>query len=190
MNRFSRHLCMAALVADCCPAVRAQDYTYQPAELSGPIPDSAYATNGGACASCSDCGNCCNGCCGCGCFGINWPCGCKLSDLGEAWKLHKPCCEDSQWSTTGWLEQSFTWNPYSPADRFTGPVTWTDRSNDYQMNEFWYGFGRVTKTEGCGWDWGMRVDAFYGTNYRWDTSAGFETKWGTNGTFYGIAVPN
>src|SRR5438094_964216 len=45
-------------------------------------------------------------------------------------------------------------------------------------------------TDGCGWDWGMRADAFYGTNYRWDTSAGFETKWGTNGTFYGIAVPN
>jgi len=69
-------------------------------------------------------------------------------------------------------------------------VTWTDRSNDYQMQELWYGFGRVTKTDGCGWDWGMRADAFYGTNYRWDTSAGFETKWGTNGTFYGIAVPN
>src|SRR6266404_3039859 len=32
-----------------------------------------------------------------------WPCGCALSDLGEAWKLCKPHCEDSQWSTTGWI---------------------------------------------------------------------------------------
>jgi hypothetical protein len=197
MKRFSRHLWMAALVAALCPASsQAQSYAYYPAEMAGApgvVPASAMAANSGREAAgpvCASCSECCTGCCGCGCFGINWPCGCLLSDLGEASKLCKPCCEDSQWSTTGWLEQSFTWNPYSPADRFNGPVTWTDRSNDYQMNEFWYGFGRVTKTEGCGTDWGMRVDAFYGTNYRWDTSAGFETKWGTNGTFYGLAVPN
>jgi len=119
-----------------------------------------------------------------------WPCGCQLAGMGDARKLCKPHREDSQWSTTGWIDQSFVWNPYSPGDRFNGPVTWTDRSNDYQMQELWYGFGRVTKTDGCGWDWGMRADAFYGTNYRWDTSAGFETNWGSNGTFYGIAVPN
>jgi hypothetical protein len=143
----------------------------------------------GGCPSCGGCG--CGDCCG-GLFGgcgFCWPCGCKLADLGEACKLWKPCCEDSQWSANGWLAQSFTWNPYSPNDRFNGPVTWTDRSNDYQMNELWFGFGRVTKTEGSGFDWGMRVDAFYGTNYRWDTSAGFETHWG-NGDFYGLAVPN
>jgi len=118
-----------------------------------------------------------------------WPCGCQLSDLGEAHKLWQPCCPDSQWSMNGWLAQSYTWNPYNPADRFNGPVTWTDRSNEYQMNELWLGGGRVTKTDGCGWDWGGRVDAFYGTNYRWDTSAGFETHSG-NGQFYGYAVPN
>jgi Putative beta-barrel porin-2, OmpL-like. bbp2 len=198
MKRFSRHLWMAALVAAICPAAAsAQTYAYQPMETAGGvIPASAMAATTGnqgcgpVCASCSDCGDCCNGCCGCGCFGLNWPCGCKLSDLGEAWKLHKPCCEESQWSTTGWLDQNFNWNFYSPRDRFNGPVTWTDRSNDWQMQELWYGFGRVTKTEGCGTDWGMRVDAFYGTNYRWDTSAGFETHWGSNGSFYGIAVPN
>ena len=33
--------------------------------------------------------------------------------------------------------------PVQPGDRFNGPVTWTDRANEYQMNEFWYGFGRV-----------------------------------------------
>src|SRR5205807_3376695 len=131
----------------------------------------------------------CNTCCdSCGC-GINWPCGCLLSDLGEACKLWKPCCPDSQWSMNGWLDQSFVWNPYSPQDHFNGPVTWTDRSNEYQMNELWLGGGRTTKTDGCGWDFGGRVDAFYGTNYRWDTSAGFETHWG-NGAFYGAAVPN
>ena len=125
MKRFSRHLWMAAALAAFCPAVaRAQSYAYQPAEPGGAaVADSGFATTGGessgpVCASCSDCSN---GCCGCGCFGINWPCGCLLSDLGEAWKLCKPCCEDSQFAMGGWLAQSYTWNPYRPADRFNGP---------------------------------------------------------------------
>src|SRR5207248_4834865 len=166
------------------------------AEGAGPgaFPASALMDIGGCegkgvCDSCggNGCGDCFGGLFG-GC-GFCWPCGCKLADLGEACKLWKPCCEDSQWSANGWLAQSYVWNPYQPNDKFNGPVTWTDRANDYQMNELWYGFGRVTKTEGCGFDWGMRVDAFYGTNYRWDTSAGFESHWG-NGQFYGLVVPN
>ena len=74
--------------------------------------------------------------------------GCQLSDLGEAHKLWTPCCPDSQWSMNGWLAQSYTWNPYRPVDKFNGPVTWTDRANEYQMNELWLGGGRVTKTDG------------------------------------------
>ncbi|MEM1069692.1 MAG: hypothetical protein AAGI63_12400, partial [Planctomycetota bacterium] len=29
----------------------------------------------------------------------------------------------------GWLEQGFSWNPDSPADRFNGPVNQNDRAN-------------------------------------------------------------
>jgi hypothetical protein len=111
-----------------------------------------------------------------------------LADLGEPWKLWEPCCEDSPWSAGGWLAQSYTWNPYNPADRFNGPATWTDRANEYQLNELYGYVARTANTEGCGFDWGMRVDALYGTNYRWTTSGGFETNWGNN-AFYGLAVP-
>jgi hypothetical protein len=117
-----------------------------------------------------------------------WPCGCALSDLGDTWRLHQPHCEDSQWSAAGWLAQGIVWNPYSPNDRFNGPMTWNDRANDYQMNELFYYVGRAAKTDQCCWDWGARVDMLYGTSYRWNTSAGFETHWG-NGTFYGLCVP-
>jgi len=208
MKRSSRHLWLAVLVMACAPAIaRAQSVVNPGVPSAGlpVIPVSAMMGHGNCCP-CEEpkeeepakepdeacpCCTCWGGCGKCGPIaGLCWPCCGPLSDLGEACKLWKPHCEDSQWSTTGWIDQSFVWNPYSPGDRFNGPVTWTDRSNDYQMQEAWYGFGRVTKTNGCGWDWGMRADAFYGTNYRWDTSAGFETNWGTNGTFYGIAVPN
>jgi hypothetical protein len=202
MKRLCRQLWLAALCAAICPTVvQGQSntveanaaYFAQTAD-GGVIPASAMMAAGGeGCSPCagSCCGSCCDdGCGGCGPFGCGlcWPCGCKLEDLGEACKLWKPCCEDSQWSGAGWLAQGFVWNPYQPNDRFNGPMTWNDRANEYQMNELFYYFGRAAKTEGCGWDWGARIDALYGTNYRWNTSAGFETHFG-NGQFYGLAVP-
>jgi hypothetical protein len=178
-------------------AVNFESYSYydmvgsQPSPSDQPPPPPAASAapvqapgNGG--------GSACDSSCGCNWFGNwlgCWPCGCKLADMGDAHKLWTPPCPDSQWSMNGWLAQSYTYNPYQPNDKFNGPVTWTDRANDYQMNELWIGGGRVTKTDGCGWDWGMRADSFYGTNYRWDTSAGFESHFG-NGQFYGLAVPN
>jgi Putative beta-barrel porin-2, OmpL-like. bbp2 len=127
--------------------------------------------------------------CGCGCALLNWfPCGCSLEDMGEVCRLFKPCCEESQWSGAGWLAQGYVWNPYQPNDKFNGPATWNDRANEYQMNELFYYFGRAAKTDDCCLDWGARVDAMYGTSYRWNTSAGFESHWG-NGQFYGLAVP-
>jgi hypothetical protein len=157
-----------------------------PSDQPAAVDKSIQAPAGGGCDWSSGCDSCCGGLLS-GC-GLCWPCGCALADMGEPWKLWQPCCEDSPWSAGGWLAQSFVWNPDDPADRFNGPMTWTDRSNDYQMNELYGYIGRAANTEGCGWDWGVRTDALYGTNYRWNTSAGFETNW-DNGTFYGLAVP-
>ncbi len=148
------------------------DYYYYQADaqpVAATIDASAPMTQAPAATSCTASCDTCDSCCcrswlgGCldrlHCW--SWPCGCALSDLGEACKLWEPCCPDSGW---------------------------TDRANEYQMNEFYGWIGKATNTGGCGWDWGFRTDALYGTNYRWDTSAGFETHWG-NGAFYGLAVP-
>ena len=129
-----------------------------------------------------------DGCCDDGCCSI-WPCGCKLADLGEANKFFDGCFAQCHNITAGgWVAQSYTWNPYRPVDKFNGPVTWTDRANEYQMNEAYFFLGRAAKTDGCGWDYGYRVDALYGTSYRWDTSAGLEDHI-NNGKFYGLALP-
>ena len=146
-----------------------------------------------ACDASTSCGcdDCCDSC-GCGCLDwLNcWPCGCALSDLGDACLLadHFCCFKERGGVIGGWLAQSYVWNPYQPEDRFNGPMTWTDRANDYQMNEVYFYAGRAANTEGCGFDWGWRVDSIYGTNYRWNTSGGFETNFG-NGQFYGWAIP-
>jgi hypothetical protein len=200
MKRLFRNLWLAALCAALIPAaVRAQSneatayYQSEDGGNSQVMPASALMGCGPSCgpsASCA-CGSCCDdSCCGgCGGCGFGWPCGCLLSDLGEAHKLWQPCCEDSQWVGAGWLAQGFVWNPYQPNDRFNGPMTWNDRANEYQMNELYYYFGRAAKTDECCLDWGARIDTLYGTSYRWNTSAGFETNFGTNNAFYGLAIP-
>src|SRR6185312_2965809 len=60
------------------------------------------------------------------------PCCC----LGEPWALmdHLPGLKCRGVNLTGYLAMNpFIWNTSNPADRFNGPVTMTDRSNDFQM---------------------------------------------------------
>ncbi|MSR56379.1 MAG: hypothetical protein EXS05_01740 [Planctomycetaceae bacterium] len=100
--------------------------------------------------------------------------------------------KDNQWHLGGNTVQSFVGNFQSPSDRFNGPTTWTDRSNDYQLNQQWIYLERITDTKKQDFDIGGRVDVNYGTNYRWATSAGFEDQWGmnTSHSFYGLSIPN
>ncbi len=90
----------------------------------------------------------------------------------------------------GWLAQSYVQNFYSPRNRFNGPVTWTDRSNDYQLNELYSFIGRPTDNGGEGWDIGFRNDVMYGTSSRFTTSANWEDRFGVNvnqSPFYNVA---
>ena len=102
------------------------------------------------------------------------------------------CLKDNQWKIGGNIDQSFTGNFSSPRDRYNGPVTWTDRSNEYQLNQFWLYFERATDTSKKDWDIGGRFDAFLGTNARFDTETGLENNnFGFNSSHsnYGIALP-
>src|SRR5579872_5605826 len=100
--------------------------------------------------------------------------------------------KDNQWKIGGNIDQSFTGNFGSPRDRFNGPVTWTDRSNDYQLNQLWIYIERATDTTKKDWDVGGRFDAFFGTNYRFDTETGLENnnfRFNSQHAFYGFALP-
>ena len=90
----------------------------------------------------------------------------------------------------GNIAQSFTANFDNPNDRFNGPVTWTDRSNEYQLNQAWMYGEKVLDTSDQDWDWGFRTDAFWGTNARWSIAQGLEDTMNSSRQFYGIAIPN
>ena len=111
--------------------------------------------------------------------------------------LFTDACGQNWWKENGWkmggsIVQSYTFNFNSPNDKFNGPVTGLDRSNEYQLNQSYFYLEKATKTDECkDWDLGGRVDLLYGTNYRWTTSAGFEDTWdfNTDRSFYGLAIP-
>ena len=89
----------------------------------------------------------------------------------------------------GNLAQSFAWNFQNPSNRWNGPVTWTDRSNDYELNQFWLFAEKATDTSKNDWDFGGRVDALYGTNARLTTETGLETPHINGPGIYGLALP-
>lgn len=152
------------------------------------------ASTSGGCAD----GGCdtCDGGDGCDC-GMD-DCGCcsaeggfSIMNLLEGTGLgDRLACRNTK--LYGNLVQSYTFNSKSPTDRFNGPTTWLDRSNDYQLNQLWLGAERTTEADDCSWDFGYRTDMMYGTNYRWATAAGLEDEWqfNTSRSFYGVATPN
>ncbi len=108
----------------------------------------------------------------------------------EGFRLFKlPALTERGFEIRGWIDQSFTYNPGEPFNRFNGPVTFNDRSNEYQMNQLYLVAERATKTEERDWDLGGRVDLLYGTDHRFTTAVGLEDTWNRGSRFYGLAMP-
>ncbi len=101
-----------------------------------------------------------------------------------------------------WLQQGYTGNFANPDNRFNGPLSFNDRSNEYQMNQLYLSLGRRIDPEACQWQLGGRADLLFGTDYFFVTSLGLETdldgtpRWnGDHGpraqgaALYGLAMP-
>jgi hypothetical protein len=89
----------------------------------------------------------------------------------------------------GWLEQGATFNSLGPTNRWNGPVICNDRSNEYEMNQLWFGWERKVKTDGCGWDIGGRFDMAYASDWRYGDCYGLESKIDAPNHLYGFVLP-
>ena len=108
----------------------------------------------------------------------------------KPWKLPQPCFFQTHGiNMGGWVEQGITYDAWNPVDRFNGPVFTNDRSGEYQLNQAWLYFVRPTKTDGCGWDIGGRIDVVYGTDWRFGQCTGLETRIDDPNSFYGLVLP-
>ena len=121
--------------------------------------------------------------------------------------MNYDCCGEKDFFRSGnfyirgWIDQGATFNSMSPKDRWNGPVGYNWRSNEYMMNQLYTVIGRDVTANGCFWDAGGRVDALYGTDYRYTQATGLEThkigntpRWNTQtpggqDAIYGFSMP-
>jgi hypothetical protein len=107
----------------------------------------------------------------------------------------------------GWLNAGITYNSTSPDNNFNGPVTFGDRSGEFQLNQLNFFIQRAVATEGDKWDFGGRFDAMFGTDAIFTQAYGVpaydinnlqplsRNNWDlhildtANNRFYGIALP-
>jgi hypothetical protein len=150
-----------------------------------PSCDAPAAPSCNAQPSCCDSG-CSQSCCGC----------CDWCNLGEPWVMFDDCCLKCNGIViSGYIDQGYTWNPDNPFDNFNGPLTFNDRANEYQFNQLYVYAEKAVNTEDCWYDLGWRVDALYGSDWRFTPALGLEIeedgtrRWNQNNRFYGLAVP-
>lgn len=105
-------------------------------------------------------------------------------------------CNGDNWFTDcgfvlgGSAAASYTSNFTRPLDRFNGPVTYTDRANEFQLNQVNLYLDRATETSDDNpIDFGGRVEMLYGTNARFTTATGLEDKINLSHSFYDLAIP-
>lgn len=169
---------------------------------AAPAAEDSYAGAAAAAPACCDnaAPSCCDNsssCCdsGCGCNSCGCGC-CDWCDLGEPWVLFDGCClKEKGIVIKGWADQGFTWNADDPVDRFNGPNSFNDRSNEYMFNQLYVYAEKAANTEECCWDTGYRVDLLYGEDWRTTPAVGLEIerdgtrKWNQDHRFYGLAIP-
>ena len=72
--------------------------------------------------------------------------------------------KDSGLKIGGWINAGATYNPSNPANGYNGSVTFADRANRFQLNQFNLFIQRTVITEGKAFDIGGRFDFMFGTD--------------------------
>ncbi|MBN1588505.1 MAG: outer membrane beta-barrel protein [Pirellulales bacterium] len=106
-------------------------------------------------------------------------------------RLLEPACLTCRDITFGgWVDQGVSAVANNPTDRYNGPVTFNDRCGEYQLNQLNFFVERQVCTDGCGWDFGGRIDFLFGTDARFaQADDGLESDWKQRERFYQAALP-
>src|SRR4051812_31046217 len=72
--------------------------------------------------------------------------------------------KDSGLRVGGWVKGGATYNPSNPANGYNGSVTFADRANRFQLNQFNIYIQHTVVTEGKAFDLGGRFDFMFGTD--------------------------
>ena len=106
----------------------------------------------------------------------------------------------------GWIQTGITYNAGNPDNNFNGPITFGDRSGEFQLNQLYLYLQKAVATEGDAWSFGWRADFMFGTDSiftqaygvpSYDVNSGralTRSEWDLNflrntSRFYDIALP-
>ncbi|MHB8902975.1 MAG: porin [Thermoguttaceae bacterium] len=141
------------------------------APMAGSMP---MPVDNGFVPSCSSCGgaNCgqCMDCC----------------SLGEPLRLFGK--HPSGFEAGGWVSVGGHGNEYRAT--LNGPLGFNNLGDGINVHQLWFFAGKEANTEGCGFDWGARVDYVFGVDAP-DTQAVRGTQWDVtwDSGDYGSAIP-
>lgn len=93
----------------------------------------------------------------------------------------------------GWLNAGVSYNANQPADRFNGPVSFSDRADEPQLNQLYQFLEYAASTDADAWSLGGRLDFIFGSDATYTRSMGDPADhWDAhflNQRIYGIAFP-
>lgn len=94
-------------------------------------------------------------------------------------------------SVGGWLTAGTTYNAGNPQNNNNSPVTFNDRSAEFQLNQFYVYVQKNLDMAAKHWNMGGKLDLMFGTDSRFTQAPGFDDKLFNPSTFrfYDIAIP-
>ncbi len=93
----------------------------------------------------------------------------------------------------GWLNLGVSINPDQPDNHYNGPLGFSDRANELQLNQLYGYLEKITQRNGQTWDIGGRLDFIFGSDAFYTRSMGDPADhWDSHllhNKIYGIAFP-
>lgn len=116
-----------------------------------------------------------------------------LERIGDLNPNRSPSFRDWDLHLGGWLNAGVAINPDRPADNFNGPLGFSDRANELQLNQLYLYLERSADSSPAAWGVGGRLDFIFGSDAFYTRSMGdISDHWDSHllhQRIYGIAFP-
>jgi hypothetical protein len=91
----------------------------------------------------------------------------------------------------GWISAGITYNTDSPNSHNNTPVTFNDRTSEFQLNQLNFFLEKSINVQSKAWDFGGRVDFMFGTDTRYTQATGWDNQLISprDLRFYDLAIP-
>lgn len=104
---------------------------------------------------------------------------------------HTPLLQHNSISVGGWVSAGISYSTDDPDHHNTSPVTFNDRSGEFQVNQLNLFAQKFIDMDSESWDYGGRFDILYGTDARYTQATGLDDELISEKDFrfYDLSIP-